>query len=113
MPMRIRNLFGSHDFLCLVIPCIFLCPLWPKTSIAINSPEICHFSKYSFVIDLVPRTFFISSFFLICSFLHYTYFVFHLERWMVNGSKKRNLRLIVTGSEMLPGLLMWGYLSAP
>ena len=31
---------------------------------------------------------------------------------MVNGLKKRNLRLIVTGSEMLPGLLMWGYLSA-
>ena len=30
---------------------------------------------------------------------------------MVNGLKKRNLRL-VTGSEMLPGLLMWGYLSA-
>ena len=27
MPVRIRNLFGSHDFLCLVIPCIFLCGL--------------------------------------------------------------------------------------
>ena len=32
---------------------------------------------------------------------------------MVSGLKRRNLRLIVTGSEMLPGLLMSGYLSAP
>ena len=39
-------------------------------------------------------------------------FRFFLEKWMVSGSKKRNLGLIVTGSEMLPGLLMWGYLSA-
>ena len=90
-------------------------PLSPKTSNAINSPEIyvINFSKYSFFSDLVSRTLFIFSFFLICSFLHYTYFVFNLERWTVSGSKKRNLRLIVTGSEMLPGLLMWGYLSAP
>ena len=90
-------------------------PLSPKTSNAINSPEIyvINFSKYSFFSDLVSRTLFIFYFFLVCSFLCYTYSVFNLERWMVSGSKKRNLRLIVTGSEMLPGLLMWGYLSAP
>ena len=43
---------------------------------------------------------------------HLNFVFFFLEKWMVNGLKKRNLRLIVTGSEMLPGLLMWGYLSA-
>ena len=53
-------------------------PLSPKTSFAFNSPEIylINFSKYLFFSDLVSRTLFIFSFFLICSLLHLFCFSF-------------------------------------
>ena len=64
MPMRIIYFF------CLVI--IFLCCLRLHLPSTAQKYMSLIFSKYSFFSDLVPRTLFIFSFFLICSFLRYT-----------------------------------------